>query len=417
MSQAPRRQSWAGGARKRPCRYDPAPASALLTLALRAHRRGEWPEALALYVRALEDPPVSLDAALNLGSLAAHLGHRALAQRALALALPLALADARALRDLAIAHATLGELGTARALLSHCVALPDAPEGARLALIRVCLALGDSALAIPHSREAVARNPDSVDAWLALHRAVFDDRALSPAIESAARALALAPEDPRVQRCLAHATALQFHAPRDLSDQDDALQFCIQNREIHTRAFASKHHAIAHARDARVLDGPIVELGVRHGVSTRVLAQAQGAQVHAFDSFEGLPAAWNSLPLGAFTTRGHLPSVPPNVTLYVGWFEQTLPTYCAHEESSPSMIHVDSDVYESARCALSHLGPRVRPGCVLLFDEYLGNAGWRDEEHRALTEAIVRFHWSITWLSLSWLTGQAALRVTAVGDT
>ena len=37
---------------------------------------------------------------------------------------------------------------------------------------------------------------------------------------------------------------------------------------------------------------------------------------------------------------------------------------------------------------LEHVGPRLRPGSVVVFDEYLNHPGWEDGEHRAWTEYL-----------------------------
>jgi len=155
-----------------------------------------------------------------------------------------------------------------------------------------------------------------------------------------------------------------------------------------------------------------VELGVRHGVSTRLLAARPAARVHAFDSFFGLPTRWHDKPPGAFTTNGETPAVPANVTFHIGLFEDTLPPFAASLRESPSLLHIDSDLHASAATVLSVLGPHLAPGTVLLFDEYLGNSHWRQDEHRALEEATAAFSWSFDVVALSWITGQLCIRLT-----
>ena len=59
-------------------------------------------------------------------------------------------------------------------------------------------------------------------------------------------------------------------------------------------------------------------------------------------------------------------------------------------------------------CAVA---PRVRAGCVLLFDEYLGNEGWRGDEHRAWEERARASGWRAEVVCASLVTGQVALRV------
>jgi hypothetical protein len=65
----------------------------------------------------------------------------------------------------------------------------------------------------------------------------------------------------------------------------------------------------------------------------------------------------------------------------------------------------------SAATGLAILGPHLAPGSVLVFDEYVGNARWREDEHRAFLEAAGRMGWRFEELSLSWLTGQGVVRL------
>jgi predicted O-methyltransferase YrrM len=83
----------------------------------------------------------------------------------------------------------------------------------------------------------------------------------------------------------------------------DAVGFCQAHRST-ARVFSSTRQTLLAACAAATLGGPVVELGVRHGVSTRLLARAAGGHVHAFDSFEGLPQAWHDKARGVFSTRG-----------------------------------------------------------------------------------------------------------------
>jgi hypothetical protein len=46
---------------------------------------------------------------------------------------------------------------------------------------------------------------------------------------------------------------------------------------------------------------------------------------------------------------------------------------------------------------LRHVGPRLRPGSVIVFDEYFGYPGWQEHEYRAwqeyAAEAGLRFRY------------------------
>lgn len=413
MSTAQHRRTRAGGAKKRPTRYTEIVPDASLRAALHAHKKGSFALARARY-RASVQAGETLDALVNLGAVEVQLGHAALARDALVRARALGEGNARALRDIGIALHAIGYTALAIDALSACVATDPSQIGAWLVLSRAHADQGAHDRAIEVARVATERAPGDPSSWLERHRA---ERALSdpePAWTSVERALALDPA--YAHAAIAHA-AIALELGRDspldsLSERwRDAVSFAAERvRAEGARAIANKSEGLRVACAARASDGPACELGVRFGVSTRVLASAC-AEVHGFDSFEGLPEAFASMPEGAFSMDQCAPELPSNVRLHVGWFDATLPPFVAQLERAPSLVHIDSDLYSSAKCALDHLGPRVEPGCVLVFDELIGNEDWRAQEHRALREAADRLQWKIEWLSISALTGQAVVRV------
>jgi len=136
-----------------------------------------------------------------------------------------------------------------------------------------------------------------------------------------------------------------------------------------------------------------VELGVSTGRSTRLIVQTaaelgHSSQLHAFDSFEGLPEDFIAgVEKGAFATK------PPvfeeeNIHLHVGWFIDTLPPFAASLNQQIGFIHCDADLYSSTRTALNALKTHIGPGTVLLFDEYWNFLGCYEHEFRAFMEFI-----------------------------
>jgi predicted O-methyltransferase YrrM len=136
--------------------------------------------------------------------------------------------------------------------------------------------------------------------------------------------------------------------------------------------------------------------------------------VHGFDAFEGLPERWGDLPAGAYSLGGRLPEVRDNVELHVGWFEDTLPGFLEENPGPLRLANVDCDLYRSTKTVLQALGERVRPGSVLVFDEYFMGQDWRAHEYRAFREAAEAFGWRYEYRALSVLTRQAVIEVTAV---
>lgn len=138
-------------------------------------------------------------------------------------------------------------------------------------------------------------------------------------------------------------------------------------------------------QDSRVL---YLEFGVYQGASLRAwsdLLKNPQSQLHGFDSFEGLPEEWNARnPKGTFDLKGALPQfTDPRVALHPGWFDQTLPAFVLPEHER-LVVHVDADRYSSTKQVLEHLQSAVRPGTVVVFDEFLD----RQHEWRAFDEFL-----------------------------
>jgi hypothetical protein len=158
----------------------------------------------------------------------------------------------------------------------------------------------------------------------------------------------------------------------------------------------------------------VLEFGVRFGNTIRQIAEVADQPVHGFDSFEGLPEVWHHEPKGSYTTKGLIPAVPKNVKLHVGWFEDTLPGFLNEFSGPVRFMNIDCDIYSSTRTVLEHLAQRVIPGTVMVFDEYIGNEHWREDEFKAFQEAVAKNGWKYEYLCFSIFTKQVAVRITAV---
>jgi O-methyltransferase len=124
--------------------------------------------------------------------------------------------------------------------------------------------------------------------------------------------------------------------------------------------------------------GPIdyLEFGVSAGTSIKrwaVLNTNENSRFFGFDSFEGLPEAWGAgSPKGAYSTQGRIPVVEDSrVTFVKGWFHDTVPGFLAtFSTRSRLVVHIDSDLYSSAAYALAKLDPLMKPGTIVIFDEF-----------------------------------------------
>ncbi|MEO0413476.1 MAG: class I SAM-dependent methyltransferase [Verrucomicrobiota bacterium] len=137
------------------------------------------------------------------------------------------------------------------------------------------------------------------------------------------------------------------------------------------------------------LDGLILEFGVFKGTSITHIAKQVQCPVYGFDSFEGLPEDWTHFQRkGRFSLEGNLPPVPPNVELFKGWFDDSLPPFLADHPGDARLIHIDCDIYSSTKTVLTELTPRIKSGTVIVFDEYFNYPGWQKHEHKAFMEFI-----------------------------
>jgi Macrocin-O-methyltransferase (TylF) len=164
--------------------------------------------------------------------------------------------------------------------------------------------------------------------------------------------------------------------------------------------------------------GAILEFGVAGGHTIGQIAErAKGKPVHGFDSFEGLPENWSGhlTMRGAFNQGGKLPQVPANVTLHKGWFDATLPAWKAAHDDRIGFLHVDCDIYASARFVLANLADRFQIGTVIRFDEYFNYPNWRKHEFRAWQETVAEFGLTYDYIAFQAQDGAVAVRITGLG--
>jgi hypothetical protein len=179
-------------------------------------------------------------------------------------------------------------------------------------------------------------------------------------------------------------------------------------------SFGSRTGLLERAGQCASKAGLWLEFGVFRGESINFLASRFDEHFYGFDSFEGLPKSWGiEHPEGAFSLGGALPDVLPNVTLVRGWFDRTLPAFLReHPGEQVSFLHVDSDLYESARIVLEGLSDRIHPGTIIVFDEFCGASP--NDEARAFREYLRSSHSKFEYLgSALEAGGSVAVRVTA----
>lgn len=134
------------------------------------------------------------------------------------------------------------------------------------------------------------------------------------------------------------------------------------------------------------LNHDCAEFGVYKGTTARYISQhCNGRKLFLFDSFEGLPEDWNKhFKKGDFKLK-KIPRLPKYAILYKGWFNKTIDEFLNDYKKPLAFIHIDSDLYLSAKEALFGLNENIIPGTVILFDEYSKG------ENKALQDWINNF--------------------------
>ena len=166
----------------------------------------------------------------------------------------------------------------------------------------------------------------------------------------------------------------------------------------------------------RMPDGLLLEFGVHKGGTINYMAERNATRTaHGFDSFAGLPGDWAgvTLPKGAFDLKGQMPSVRPNVRLHKGLFKDTLPGWLAENSAPIAFVHIDCDLYESTRDVFAGLGSRLRPGAILMFDEYFNIPNWQAHEFRAFQEWVGEAR--VDYSYLAYARQQVLVRINSIG--
>ncbi|MBK5957163.1 hypothetical protein CCR97_02925 [Rhodoplanes elegans] len=149
---------------------------------------------------------------------------------------------------------------------------------------------------------------------------------------------------------------------------------------------------------ANTSGGTILEFGTNNGGSLKYFVDhlPRSYYLVGFDSFEGLPEAWDGLPAGSikgFGAPGELwgddpqarakvitdaaagipfPAPPqPNVSIQSGLFAESLTRYLSGGwPQDVRMIHFDADLYISTRPVLDTLCGQLKHRYLILFDEF-----------------------------------------------
>ena len=210
------------------------------------------------------------------------------------------------------------------------------------------------------------------------------------------------------------ARAQHFLPPPLPADYDEATVETVRRVRRHTMTSPARLHAliqgVEHVVASRV-PGAFVECGVWKGGSMMAVAltlQRLGAtdrELVLFDTFTGMTEPtpedanspydgyslhamwkrrtdWSGVPASAVRDAMASTGYPMDrVRLVEGPVEQTLP---AAAPEAIALLRLDTDWYASTRAEMQHLYPRLKPGGVLVVDDYGHYAGAR----KAIDESL-----------------------------
>jgi hypothetical protein len=154
--------------------------------------------------------------------------------------------------------------------------------------------------------------------------------------------------------------------------------------------------------------GDWAEFGVQKGNTARVLLDClpTDKNIYLFDSFEGLPEDWiienpeeandgirEVCLAGSFFTD-IIPVFNDNRAIVIkGLYNDTLPIFVRDYNTPFSIIHMDSDLYSSAKSIYKNAGHLIRKGTVLIFDDF-----FRDHDKKAFLEFIESTNFDFEYL-------------------
>jgi len=175
----------------------------------------------------------------------------------------------------------------------------------------------------------------------------------------------------------------------------------------------SDYHESFHLKCAEYVKtkGLWLEFGVFTGRSIEQLSRKAPKEIFGFDSFEGLPEYWDkNNPKGCYGLGGKIPPGyiigenhsmfsnnhpqnwkpwPENVKLIKGLFEDTLPKFLKENNENVAFVHIDGDLYSSAKTVFDHLRQRFQRGTIILFDELLDYDQYKEHEIKAFAEFLI----------------------------
>ena len=79
-----------------------------------------------------------------------------------------------------------------------------------------------------------------------------------------------------------------------------------------------------------------------------------------------------------------------------------------------SIINFDADLYSSTICALNYSKSVIDKDTILIFDEFIINESWEQDEFKALNEFCSINQYNYEVIAISFFTKQVAVKLTTI---
>ena len=216
----------------------------------------------------------------------------------------------------------------------------------------------------------------------------------------------------RMAKDIATGDTWRYMESKDLEDLKD----CVTDYDLYEWVTTTQLDS------ALLMNGLVLEFGTATGRTLNQFAYwLPNKTIHGFDSWQGLPEKFNDLPAGHFAQA--LPEVLGNCKLVPGWFgsrpvqdssnipEFTAQAFAEQHNEPIALLHLDSDLYSSTKTVLDAFVNHIRPGTVILFNEYWNHPTWKKHEFRAWQEHVAQHNIKYEYIGYASDQQEVAVRV------
>ena len=178
----------------------------------------------------------------------------------------------------------------------------------------------------------------------------------------------------------------------------------IVENDMHDALYCNDRLTLLEYAISQKPNGITLEFGVYKGTTINAIAGLLPSEtIYGFDTFEGLPGEWTGNRYSArnFNRDARPPKVKKNVELVIGLFCDTLPNFIKTHGNPIGFVHIDCDIYTSTKEVLDLIGERLKPGTIIVFDEYFNYPGFEQHEYKAFHEFIDGSDFSCDFLAYS----------------